>query len=107
MLLSQEELKSLLELKNRSPHQLLGLHPLSDGSGLVGRALVVRSTKVELHPVGDSSKPIVNLERIANTDIFEGITTEENRVYPYEMVVHDQSGEVRRMRDPYSFLPTL
>src|SRR6267154_3683477 len=107
MLLSQEELKSLLELKNRSPHQLLGLHPLSDGSGLVARAIVLRASKVELHPLQDSKKPIINLERIPNTDIFEGTTTQANRVYPYELVIHEHSGNVRRIRDPYSFLPTL
>ncbi len=39
--------------------------------------------------------------------IFEGTTTQENRVYPYELVIHEHSGNVRQIRDPYSFLPTL
>ena len=34
-----QELRKLIELKSRSPHALLGLHVLSDGSGLVARAI--------------------------------------------------------------------
>ena len=107
MRLTQEEFKSLLELKNRSPHQLLGLHPLSDGSGLVARAFVPQASRVEIHPVQDQEKPVISLERIPNSDIFEGTTTEANQVFSYELVTHDQHGNVRKVRDPYSFLPTL
>src|SRR6266581_7758276 len=107
MLLTQEEFKSLLELKTRAPHQLLGLHALGDGSGLAARAVVPRAAKVEVHPLGDQEGLVVRLERIPNTDIFEGATTQANRVYPYELVIHDHAGNVRKTRDPYSFLPTL
>jgi len=41
MLLTQDELQSLVEVKHRSPHRLLGMHPLGDGSGLVARYAVV------------------------------------------------------------------
>src|SRR5215207_6954743 len=105
MLLTQEELKSLLELRNRSPHQLLGLHPLGDGSGLVARALVPKAERVELRPL-KGKQPSIQLERIPNTDIFEGKSTESTRVYPYELVI-TSDGQVRHERDAYSFLPTL
>ena len=38
MILSESELRSLLEARHSHPHQLLGMHPLGDGSGLVVRA---------------------------------------------------------------------
>ena len=38
MVLTRDELRSLVEANNRSPHQLLGMHPLGDGSGIVVRA---------------------------------------------------------------------
>jgi hypothetical protein len=38
MLLTKDELRSLVELKHQSPHSLLGMQPLGDGSGLVARA---------------------------------------------------------------------
>ena len=40
MNLAPEELRNLVELKHRSPHSVLGMHPLADGSGLVVRAFV-------------------------------------------------------------------
>ena len=46
MVLTQEELRSLVEVKNRSPHQLLGLHELGKGKGLVARALLPERKKL-------------------------------------------------------------
>jgi 1,4-alpha-glucan branching enzyme len=105
--LSKEELASLVELKNRTPHQLLGLHPLADGSGLMARAMIPKASAVEIQPVGDGEKPTIHLQRIANTDVFEGTTNGVTKVFPYEIVVTGEKGEMRRSRDPYSFLPTL
>ncbi len=107
MVLTQEELRSLVKGNNRSPHQLLGLHPLGDGSGLVARALVPDATKVEFHPVHEKEMPVITLERIAKTDVFEGVTTAANRVYAYGLVITDRVGKERWGRDAYSFLPTL
>jgi 1,4-alpha-glucan branching enzyme len=107
MVLSQEELQSLVEARNRSPHQLLGLHPLGNGSGLVARAIVPNAQKVEVHPVHEPDKPVIKLKRIPKTDLFEGTTTQAERVYAYDLVVTDLTGHVHRSRDPYSFLPTL
>jgi len=107
MVLTQDELRSLVELRNRSPHQLLGLHPLGDGSGLIARALRPDAAKVEIEPVHEKDKPTIKLKRIPKTDIFEGTTNGANRVYAYDLVVTDHSGKVQRTRDAYSFLPTL
>src|SRR6266404_2121889 len=107
MALTQQELQSLLEVRNRAPHQLLGMHPLGDGSGIVARALVPNATKVELQPVHESDKPSFELQRLGNTPLFEGVTNEASRVYAYDLVIFDSAGNVSRTRDPYSFLPTL
>ena len=107
MVLSQDELRSLTEVRNRCPHQLLGLHPLGDGSGLIARAMVPGAAKVEFQPVHEKDKPTIKLKHIPKTDVFEGTTAEASRVYAYDLVVTDHSGQSRRARDPYSFLPTL
>ena len=107
MALTQPELQSLLEVRNRAPHQLLGMHPLGDGSGLVARALVPNATKVELQPVHENDKPSFELGRIGNTPLFESGTNEASRVYAYDLVITNQAGDRWRTRDPYSFLPTL
>lgn len=107
MVLSHDELRSLVEARNRCPHQLLGLHPLGDGSGLVGRALLPGAAKVEMHPVHEPAMPVIRLKRIPKTDLFEGVTKGATRVYACDLVITDHAGNILRTRDPYSFLPTL
>src|SRR4051794_13476948 len=107
MALTQQELQSLVESKCSSPHRLLGMHPLSDGSGLLTRVLMQNAATVKVEPVHEKEKPSFELNRVGNTSIFEGTTNQANRVYAYELAVTDQKGHSRRIRDPYSFLPTI
>ncbi len=107
MILTPDELRSLVELKHQSPHMLLGMHPLGDRSGLVVRALLPDAKAVAIQPVHEKNKPKFTLERIPNTDVFEGVTTAANAVYAYDLVITSKAGHTRRSRDAYSFLPTL
>jgi 1,4-alpha-glucan branching enzyme len=107
MPLSRQELLSLVELKNRAPHDLLGMHPLKDGTGVVARALVPDAADVEIRPVHEKDKATLRLQRISKTDVFEGTSKDADGVYAYDLVITDGTGNVRCTRDPYSFLPTL
>jgi 1,4-alpha-glucan branching enzyme len=107
MLLTKDELGSLVELMHQSPHTLLGMHPLGDGSGLVVRALLPDAAKVEIHPTHEKNKPAFELKRIPKTDVFEAVTRLASKVYAYDLVITDHKGRVRRTRDAFSFLPTL
>src|SRR5271156_2327104 len=107
MILTPDELCSLVELKHQSPHTLLGMHPLGDKSGLVVRALLPDAKKVEIQPVHEKDKPKFELKRIPNTDVFEGVTKLANSVYAYDLAITDHQGKTRTTRDAYSFLPTL
>ncbi|HXT42053.1 MAG TPA: 1,4-alpha-glucan branching enzyme, partial [Candidatus Angelobacter sp.] len=106
MLLTPEELESLVNVQHRSPHTLLGMHPLGDGSGLVARAFLPNATSVEAVPVHEKNKPKIKLKPVHDAGIFEGVTRDASRVYAYDLVV-TQGGQARRTRDPFSFLPTL
>jgi 1,4-alpha-glucan branching enzyme len=107
MILTPAELHSLLEIKHRSPHALLGMHPLGDKSGVVVRAFLPDAQKIEVQPAHEKDKPAFELLRVPNTDIFEGVTKTVNEVYAYDLLVTTRDGKVRRTRDAYSFLPTL
>jgi 1,4-alpha-glucan branching enzyme len=107
MILTPEELQSLVEMRHSSPHTLLGMHALGDAAGLVVRALLPDAAKVRIHPTHEKTKPEFELNRIPNTDVFEGETGAANKVYAYDLVVTDHQGQTRRTRDAYSFLPTL
>jgi 1,4-alpha-glucan branching enzyme len=107
MMLTPDELRSLIELKHQSPHTLLGMHPLGDGSGLVVRAFLPDAAKVEVQPVHEKDKPRLALKRVHDRGLFEGVTQSADRVYAYDLVVTDHQGRTRRTRDAFSFLPTL
>ncbi len=107
MVLTHAELESLVQVRHRSPHTLLGMHPLGDGSGVVVRAVVPDAAEVEIQPVHERNKPRIKLRRIHESGVFEGVSTEANHVYAYDLVVIDGTGKKWQMRDPYSFLPTL
>ena len=62
MILTPDELRSLVELTHQSPHTLLGMHPLGDGSGLVVRAFLPDAAKVEIQPVHEKDKPALRAE---------------------------------------------
>ena len=63
MLLTQDELRTLVELKHGTPHQLLGMHPLGDGSGVVVRAFVPDAGEVAIQPVHEKQRPVFKLKR--------------------------------------------
>ena len=107
MILTPEEATSLIEVRHRSPHQLLGMHPLGDGSGVVVRAMLPDAGSVEVVPTHEKSKPSFRLERVDEAGLFEGVTLKADRVYAYDLKITDRQGQVRRTRDPFSFLPTL
>src|SRR4051794_12612373 len=107
MILTQGELESLIHVTHRCPHQLLGMHPLGDGSGVVVRALLPNAAQVEIQPVHEKDKPSLRLERVHESGLFEGMTPKASRVYAYDLIITDYQGKVRRTRDAYSFLPTV
>jgi len=107
MLLSPEELASLVEVRHNSPHQLLGMHPLGDDSGLVVRGFFPGIKSVEVRPLHDATLPRFQLDPIAETGVFEGVTQAAQQVFAYELVMTQGDGGTWHARDAYSFLPSL
>src|ERR1700754_3806757 len=107
MLLTPDELQSLVGLKFRSPHQFLGMHPLADGNGVVARVLIPEAAEVRGEPVHEKNQPALKLKRIHESGVFEGVTKQAKRVFAYDLVVTDRNGKTRRGRDAFSFLPTI
>jgi 1,4-alpha-glucan branching enzyme len=107
MILTVEELESLVHARQREPHRLLGMHPLGDGSGVVVRAYLPNAAAVEAVPVHEPAMPRIRLERLHESGLFEGVSRATPRVFAYELVITDYQGGQRRARDGYSFLPTL
>jgi 1,4-alpha-glucan branching enzyme len=107
MILTAAELESLTQVRHSAPHQLLGMHPLGDGSGLVVRALIPGAANVEIMPTHELDKPRIRLKQLHPAGLFEGVTRAASQVYAYDLVITDAQGRTRQSRDAYSFLPTL
>jgi 1,4-alpha-glucan branching enzyme len=107
MILTQDELQSLVHARHRAPHQLLGMHSLGDDSGIVIRALLPNAAKVVVEPAKEKKKPRIELTRLDDSGLYEGTSSAAKRVYAYDLVITDYQGNVHRTRDAYSFLPTL
>jgi 1,4-alpha-glucan branching enzyme len=107
MILTTEELTSIIRVQHRSPHTLLGMHPLGNGNGLVVRVFWPRATSITLTPTHEKSKPSIKLRRIHDHGVFEGTTTDTNSVYAYDLHITEYDGTSVHTRDAYSFLPTL
>ncbi len=107
MVLTREEIQSLVQLKHPSPHTFLGMHPLGDKSGVVVRTFLPGAAQVEVRPVHEKQKPSFKLNRIHESGLFEATTKKSDQVYAYNLVITDHQGKVRTTRDAYSFLPTL
>ena len=107
MILTPAELESLVGLVHQSPHQLLGMHPLGDGAGVVVRAFIPWARSVEVLPTHEKKLPRFPLQRIHDSGVFEGVCHDINRVYAYDLAIKNEAGEKHRQRDAYSFLPTL
>ena len=105
MILSPAEYESLVHLKHAAPHSLLGMHPA--GTGVVVRALIPGASAVEAVPTHEKRMPAITLERLGDSDLFEGVSRKANRVYAYDLVVTNPDGARWQTRDPYSFLPTV
>ena len=107
MILSSAEIESLIRVQNSTPHQLLGMHPLGDGSGVVVRAFLPHAAEVKIAPTHEKSKPAFTLKKIHDHGLFEGVTTKAHKVYAYDLIITDHHGNKTHGRDAYSFLPTL
>ncbi|HGP5685027.1 TPA: hypothetical protein ACLNUI_003668, partial [Vibrio cholerae O1] len=107
MILTPAELESLVNARHPAPHDLLGMHLLGDGSGVVVRALLQDAAQVEIVPTLEKDKPSFTLARLHETGLFEGASDKSRDIYAYDLVITDFAGRRRQMRDAYSFLPTL
>jgi len=106
MILTSQEAESLVQVRHRSPHQLLGMHALGGGAGLVVRVFHPCAVEIEAVPVHEITKPRVKLKQV-RPGLFEGTTREAGEVYAYDLFITLDNGAKIQTRDPYSFLPTL
>ena len=105
--LTQDELQSLVQARQRTPTNFWACIRWGDGSGVVVRALLPNAAKVEVQPTHEKGKAAIPLKQLDPSGLYEGVSTAAQKVYAYDLIITDYQGAVRRTRDAYSFLPTL
>ncbi len=102
--LTKEEIRLVVERDHADPHHVLGAHPAR--SGVRVRAFRPDASAVFVCPAGAGADPT----ELRNTDprgLFEGIVKGARLPLRYELEVRYPDGNSVRLRDPYSFPPTL
>jgi hypothetical protein len=107
MLLTKDELHSLVELIHQSPHSLLGMQPLGDGRAWSFARSCPMPPKSKSSRFTKRTNPGSRSSAFHESGLFEGVTKSASRVYAYDLVITNHQGQTRRTRDAYSFLPTL
>ena len=109
MTLSKTDEKAILNARHGSPHSVLGMHPCTDrrGAGLVVRAFLRDAAGCEVVLTADTPPSAFPMKSLAAEGLFEVFIPERAEVCAYELRVTSADGRVRRLLDPYCFLPTL
>jgi len=102
--LSKEEIRLVVERDHADPHHVLGAHPARTGVRV--RAFRPGASAVLVFPAGDDGEP-AKLRRSDPRGLFEGVVKGAHLPLRYELEVHYPDGGSFRLRDPYSFPPTL
>jgi len=97
----ESQIQQIIELRHRSPHDVLGIHP--DGSGVVVRAYRPDATSIDVLPDFGGRIPMKH----RRDGFFEARLNSRDSVFGYLLEVRYPDQAVFTLRDPYSFLPTL
>ncbi len=92
----------MLEL-GANPHEVLGAHE-ADG-GVVVRAYQPEARAVRVQPADDGAAVEAELEDPSG--LWEALLPTARLPFEYELEIEYPDGNKSRLRDPYSFLPTL
>ncbi len=98
---SRGDLRRLLELRHPDPHSILGAHPTP--AGVIVRAYLPDAVRVALLIGGEAPRTMNSHDG----GVFDLMVADRRDVFPYQLEVHYPGDHVYRIRQPYSFPPTL
>jgi len=99
--IDEQSLDKLIHLRHSNPHQVLG--PTIDSNGVTIRTYCPGADQIEVVTV--SKKKFV-MQRIHDSGVFETVLPKAAKIPSYRFNIQS-GGEVKKIRDPYSFPPTI
>jgi len=102
---TRDEIRQLVERDHPDPHRVLGAHPAR--AGVRVRAYRPDASAVYVHLLPDDGQEPTKLRKTDPRGLFDGVLKGASLPLHYELDVHYPDGQRFRLRDPYSFPPTL
>jgi 1,4-alpha-glucan branching enzyme len=115
---TKDQLDRIINARHHDPFEVLGAHVVTRSpgasSGLRGkgavaiRAFLPFAEQAWIVPVaGPEATAMQQMARLEGSDFFEAQYRGATEIFPYEIRTLDKDGQLRQVRDPYSFLPVL
>lgn len=104
--LSKSDFNRILEGRHHEPHSVLGMHPLSNGKGVVVRAFIKNAHSCEVVDVAPEGNRRYAMDRLADEGLFE-VVIPDRKLFRYRLRIEQYNDEIRQFWDPYSFLPSI
>ena len=105
MVISKDELKSIVSAQCGLPQEFLGMHKCK--GGIVVRAYIVNAKSCHLVDLRKSARKSAEMEKLDPSGFFELFIKGARKPFPYRFRVERYDGEIREFADAYSFPPSL
>lgn len=105
MVISKDELKSIVSARCGLPQEFLGMHKCK--GGIVVRAYIVNVKSCHLVDLRKSARKSAEMEKLDPSGFFELFIKGARKPFPYRFRVERYDGEIREFADAYSFPPSL
>lgn len=105
MVISKDELKSIVSARCGLPQEFLGMHKWK--GGIVVRAYIVNAKSCHLVDLRKSARKSAEMEKLDPSGFFELFIKGARKPFPYRFRVERYDGEIREFADAYSFPPSL
>ncbi len=105
MVISKDELKSIVSARCGLPQEFLGMHKCK--GGIVVRAYIVNAKSCHLVDLRKSARKSAEMEKLDPSGFFELFIKGARKPFPYRFRVERYDGEIREFADAYSFPPSL
>lgn len=105
MVISKDELKSIVSARCGLPQEFLGMHKCK--GGIVVRAYIVNAKSCHLVDLRKSARKSAEMEKLDPSGFFELFIKGARKPFPYRFRVERYDSEIREFADAYSFPPSL
>lgn len=105
MVISKDELKSIVSARCGLPQEFWGMHKCK--GGIVVRAYIVNAKSCHLVDLRKSARKSAEMEKLDPSGFFELFIKGARKPFPYRFRVERYDGEIREFADAYSFPPSL